>query len=125
MGRLAESITPAFPAFVYTAAYTGLPWGELTSLRRARLDLSTRTLYVVEQLARIDSQWVREASKTKAGRRRVGFPAAVADLLAEHLDAYASLGEDGLVFPNRTGNPVSPIELQLRPLEASQGSSRT
>jgi len=108
VSRLAEAITPAFRAFVYTAAYTGLRWGELTGLRRARLDLPTRTLYVVEQIARIDSQWVRKAPKTKAGRRRVGIPAGVTDLLAEHLATFASPGDDGLVFPNRAGNPVHP-----------------
>ena len=34
--RLAEAITPAFRALVYTAAYSGLRWGEPTGLRRAR-----------------------------------------------------------------------------------------
>ena len=108
VSRLAEAITPAFRALVYTAAYSGLRWGELTGLRRARLDLSTRTVYVVEQIARIDRQWVRKAPKTKAGRRRVGLPAGVAELLAEHVATYSGPGEDGLVFPNRAGNPVHP-----------------
>lgn len=106
--RLAEAITPAFRALVYTAAYTGLRWGELTGLRRGRLDLSTRTLYVVEQVVRIDGQRLRKAPKTKAGRRRVGLPAGVADLLAEHLTAYSARGADALVFPNRAGNPIHP-----------------
>ena len=106
--RLAEAITPAFRALVYTAAYTGLRWGELTGLRRGRLDLSTRTLYVVEQIVRVDGQWLRKAPKTKAGRRRVGLPAGVADLLAEHMAMYSGPGEDALVFPNRAGNPIHP-----------------
>ena len=108
VSRLAESITPAFRALVYTAAYSGLRWGELTGLRRAKLDLSTGTVYVVEQIARIDRQWVRKAPKTKAGRRRVGLPAGVAELLAEHVATYSGPGADGLVFPNRAGNPIHP-----------------
>lgn len=44
VSRLAESITPAFRALVHTAAYSGLRWGELTGLRRAKLDLSTATV---------------------------------------------------------------------------------
>ena len=108
VSRLAEEITPAFCAMVYTAAYTGLRWGELTGLRRGRVDIATRTLYVVEQVVRVDGQWLRKAPKTKAGRRRVGLPAGLADLLADHLATYSAPGVDGLVFPNRAGNPIHP-----------------
>ena len=103
---LAESIGRPFRILVYTAAYTGMRWGELIGLRRARVDLDGPAVSVVEQLAHVDGGWHRKAPKTAAGRRRITLPAFLADLLAEQLDERSAPGPDGLVFPNRAGNPI-------------------
>ena len=39
---LAEAIDPRFRALIYTAAYTGMRWGELAALKIERLNLLTR-----------------------------------------------------------------------------------
>ena len=121
---LAESITPSFRALVLTAAYGGLRWGELIGLRRAEVDLEERAISVVEQLGAVEGMWIRKAPKTKAGRRRVTVPAFLAEDARDHLAVHSAHGDDGLVFPNRAGNPSAVVELQLQPLDAGQAPRR-
>ena len=68
--------------------------------------------------------WGRKAPKIKAGRRRVGLPAGVAGLLADHLATYSGPGDEGLVFPNRAGNPIHPSSFNTahrKPAKAQVG----
>lgn len=54
----------------------------------------------------------------------MGLPAGVAELLAEHLVTYSGPGEDGLVFPNRAGNPIHPSSFNTahwKPAKAQVG----
>jgi integrase len=104
--RLAEAITPRLRTLVYAAAYSGLRWGELIGLRRANVDVERRVIVVVEQLVHLNGRWVRKAPKTKAGRRSVGIPLFLAELLAQQLDEHPGAGPDDLVFPNQAGNPL-------------------
>lgn len=104
VNELAMAINPRLRTFVYTAAYTGLRWGELIGLRRAAVDVPGARLVVVDQLVLVNNQWHRKAPKTAAGRRRVGLPAFLAALLDEQLECHALPCADGLVFPNRAGN---------------------
>ena len=105
---MAEELPPRFPTLVHTAAYTGMRWGELIGLRRARVDLVAPAITVVEQLVILECRWVRKTPKTAAGRRRITLPTFLADLLVAQLDDRAEPGPDGLVFPNRAGNPINP-----------------
>lgn len=103
---LAAAIGQRYRAWVFTAAYTGLRWSETVGLRRPHVIGSRLT--VVEQLVkRADGQWHTDAPKTKAGRRVVTLPPFLAAALDEHLAAYSAPEPDGLVFPNRTGRPMS------------------
>ncbi|HZU72224.1 MAG TPA: site-specific integrase [Acidimicrobiales bacterium] len=104
---LAEATSPWYRTFIYTAAYTGLRWGELTGLRRKRVDLLRRTITVTEQLTAVDGKLVWGEPKTRAGRRTISISTFLADLLDQQLAERSLPGPDGLVFPNGAGNPVS------------------
>ena len=106
--HLAEEITPQFRTLVFAAAYTGMRWGELIGLRRAGVDLAAPAVTVVEQLVIVDGRWVCKTPKTTAGRRRITLPGFLVDLLGAQLEERAGPGPDGLVFPNRVGNPINP-----------------
>src|SRR5207253_2776192 len=83
-------------------------WGELIGLRRRNVDLANRAIVVVEQMVFIEGQFVRKAPKTRAGRRRVTIPTLLAEMLDEQLSERSNPGADGLVFPNKRGNPIHP-----------------
>src|SRR5207253_3614739 len=83
-------------------------WGELIGLRRRNVDLANRAIVVVEQMVFIEGQFVRKAPKTRAGRRRVTIPTLLAEMLDEQLRERSNPSADGLVFPNKRGNPIHP-----------------
>lgn len=104
---LAEAVSPWYRTFIYTAVYTGLRWGELTGLRRKRVDLLRRTVTVAEQLTAVDGKLVWGEPKTKAGRRTLSISAFLAEKLEDQLSERSLPGADGLVFPNSAGKPVA------------------
>ena len=104
---LAEATSPWYRTFIYTAAYTGLRWGELTGLRRKRVDLLRRTITVAEQLTAVNGKLTWGEPKTRAGRRTVSISAFLSDQLEDQFTERSLPGPDGLVFPNGAGNPMS------------------
>ena len=104
---LAEALSPWYRTFIYTAAYTGLRWGELTGLRRKRVDLLRHTITVAEQLTAVDGKLVWGEPKTKAGRRTLSISAFLAEKLEDQLSERSLPGPDGLVFPSSAGKPVA------------------
>ena len=52
--RLAEAIDPRYRVLIYTAAYTGMRWGELAGLRIPRLDLLRGTIDITEALTEVN-----------------------------------------------------------------------
>jgi integrase len=103
---LADAIDPAYAVLVYTAAYTGLRWGELAGLQRQQVELARGTITVVEQLTEVNGTLAFGPPKTAAGRRRVALPAFLVDLLMGHLANHAESGPSGLVFPAVEGGPM-------------------
>lgn len=106
VAELADAIGPDYEALVYTAAYTGLRWGELAGLRRKRVDLLRRTITVVEQLTEVNGSLSFGPPKTKAGRRRVAVPRFVVKHLEHQLAEHSEPGADGLVFPATGSGPM-------------------
>ncbi len=106
--RLAEEISPQFRTLVYTAAYTGMRWGELIGLRRGSVDLAAPAITVVDQLVIVGGRWVRKTPKTSAGRRRITMPGFLIDLLRAQLEERAGPVPDSIVFPNGAGQPIHP-----------------
>ena len=90
------------------AVDSGMRWSELIGLRRSKLDLRTRKVRVTEQLIRLETtEWVRKEPKTPASVRSITISTVTADILASHLERFASPGPDGLAFPNAAGNPIA------------------
>lgn len=100
---LAGAVEPRYRALIFTAAYTGLRWGELAGLRRHRLDLDAATVRVVEALSEVNGRLALGSTKTGA-HRAVSLPHFLIDMLAGHLDAYTSTG--GYVFTSAEGTPL-------------------
>lgn len=88
IARLAGAIEPRYRTLVFTAAYTGLRWGELAGLRRHRLDLDAGTVRVVEALSEVNGHAALGPTKTGA-HRTVSLPPFLVEQLTEQLTAYA------------------------------------
>jgi integrase len=107
VAMLAEAYPDRYRAFIYLAVDSGLRWSELVGLRRSRLDVLNRKVRVTEQLVRLEAgEWLRKEPKTGASVRSLTVSPFTAGLLSDHLDRYSLPGLDGLVFPNRSGNPL-------------------
>jgi integrase len=100
---LAESIDDRYRALIYTAAYTGMRWGELAGLRVPHLDLLRETIDVIEALTEVNG--LVQSGPTKTGKSRtVSIPRFLIDMLAEHLARFPS--KDGFVFASKNGGPL-------------------
>jgi integrase len=101
--RLAEAIEDRYRVLVYTAAYTGMRWGELAGLGVQRLDLLRGTIEVTEALTEVNGH-VR-IGPTKTGKSRtLSIPRFLVALLAEHLATFPTAG--GYVFSSAEGTPL-------------------
>ncbi len=103
LGRLAEAVDPRFRALVLTAGYSGLRAGELSALKLERVLFLRRRLAVVEAHSEVRGRLVTKSTKTRR-RREVPIPAALVDLLSEHVARYPS--KEGFVFTAAEGGPV-------------------
>jgi integrase len=89
-------------ALVLVAVSTGLRWGELSGLKRQRLDLLRRRLAVVETLIEVNGRVSFGQPKTRRSVRSVSLPQQAVDVLARHLVRHT--GE--LVFTSPEGTPL-------------------
>jgi integrase len=84
---LAEAHSERYRTLIYVAIDTGMRWSELVGLRRGSGHVERRKTRVVEQLVqRCDGSRVRRQPKTDAATRTVTDSAAVAAMLADHVD---------------------------------------
>src|SRR5262249_12527554 len=104
------ALLPATPdryrALIGLAAGTGLRWGEAVGLRWDAIDLAAGVVRVV-RVAEEGSGVVRlkPYPKAPASRRAVPLPPFFVELLRLHEKEYP-VGEAGLVFVARTGEPL-------------------
>jgi integrase len=105
---LAEAMPERYQAWAYTMGLVGLRWSEAVGLRRKSVKMLQRRLEVVEQLVyEREVGFVRKNSlKTKASRRTITLGSPLLEILGEHIGKFSLPGDDGLVFPNRLGNPM-------------------
>jgi integrase len=101
--ELAEAIGERYRALIYTAAYTGMRWGEIIALKRDRLHLLKRTVDVVESLAEVNGCFHPQSTKTRA-RRTIILPQFLCEMLGEHIGRYPS--PEGFVFTGARGKPL-------------------
>ncbi len=93
---LAEAHPSGYRALIYVAIDTGMRWSELVGLRRRSVDVAARKVRVVEQLVQLDDGGGSAATRP-AGTRTVTVSAAVAAMLADHLDRFVPPEPDALV----------------------------
>jgi integrase len=107
VARLADAIDPRYRAFVWTAAASGLRFGELTGLDRSRVDLQARKIRVDRALGFVRSEGPSLGPpKSDAAYRSVAIPEQICDLLEEHMAEYSNAGKTGLVFTSVKGSPL-------------------
>ena len=84
-------------------ALTGLRWDELVALRACDLDLDRGTVRVARKFAELQNGR-REAGppKSSAGVRTIAIPAALIQVMREHVADYAASGEE-LIFRGPLG----------------------
>lgn len=102
LDRLVRAVDTHHRALVQTAAGTGLRWGELAGLPRARLDLLRRRLEVAQTLEDVNGQLSIGVPKTSGSRRFVSLPPTPVTVLTGHLEGHSS----ELVFTGSDGTPL-------------------
>jgi integrase len=100
---LADAIEPRYRALIFTAAYTGMRWGELAALRVPRLNLLKGTVEVKESLSEINGHLHVQPPKT-GKPRTLSLPRSLSEMLGEHIGRYPS--EEGFVFTSPEGKPL-------------------
>jgi integrase len=104
--RLAGAILLEYRPMVYVAGVLGLRWSEVAGLRVGRVDLSARTLGVVETLAEVEGQVAFAEVKSPASRRTISMPRFLTSMLAKHLLRLGRPGPEELVFVSPDGGPL-------------------
>jgi integrase len=92
-------------ALIYTAAWTGLRWGELVGLKRDRLDLQKGTIEVREALVDVGGHLSLAPPKTPGSRRTVTLTTENVALLKHHVLTYPP-GQYTLVFSTERRGPI-------------------
>lgn len=105
--RLAEVIEPAFSALVWTAATSGLRYGEPTALRRCDVNLEVGQVDVKKSLSfERGTGPVFGPPKTESGERTVSLDPTTLAILRKHVQVFTEAGADALVFRSVKGSPL-------------------
>lgn len=99
----ADAIEPRYRTLIFSAAYTGMRWGELAALRVSRLNLLKGTVEVKESLSEINGHLHVQPPKT-GKPRTLSLPRSLSEMLGEHIGRYPSA--DGYVFTSPEGKPL-------------------
>jgi len=92
-------------ALIYTAALTGMRWGELVGLQRNCLDLDKRTIEVKVGLVDVAGTMSLDVTKTPASRRTVGLTMKNVVVLKHHIETYPP-GQHTFVFTTARRGPI-------------------
>ncbi|MDX3236377.1 tyrosine-type recombinase/integrase [Streptomyces sp. ME03-5709C] len=104
---VADAMGSRYRLLVLLAAFTGLRFGELASLRRRDVDTAKAVLMVRRSQAEMQNGALFDKAPTSdAGVRPVAFPSELLPDLQRHLDMYAGPGRDGHVFLGPRGGQL-------------------
>lgn len=106
VARLTAAVHPRHRVLVLTAVYGGLRFGELTALRRGRIDIIRGRVRVAETLVDVGGHLSFGPPKTQNSRRSVPLPRRIVAELDEHLGAYVQDEAEALVFSGPRGGPL-------------------
>lgn len=99
---LVNEAPPLYQALIYTAAQTGMRWGELAGLKASRVDLERGVIDVVQGLTYDGGKAAFSPPKTGKSRRAVGITDSTVAALREQIETYG-LGEHDTVFHGPQG----------------------
>jgi integrase len=107
-----DMITQAMPERLRLAVLLG-PWcalryGEMAELRRSDIDLDRGILKVRRGAVWLKGKTMSGSPKTPAGARDVAYPPHLGQAIREHLANHGQPGNDCLLFPSQSGQPISP-----------------
>jgi integrase len=127
VSRIAESMPEPYRLTVWLGAVLGLRWGEVAGLRVKSVDVLGKTISVVEQLTRgKGGRSIVGRPKSLAGIRMISIPAALAELVAEHMTraGLTAADRDIYLFLSDSGTPLDYSNFRRRvwlPAIASAG----
>jgi integrase len=111
--KLLNEVDEPYRTMVELIAATGLRIGELLAVRWRALDLEVGTLTVRESV--YEGKFQRP--KTHKSRRTIPLRPHAITSLKEHRDRSTRKGDDDLVFPNKSGEPLRESKLLERVLQ--------
>jgi integrase len=109
VASIAAATDERYRAMVWIGAVLGLRWAEVAGLQVRAVDLLRGTVTVLQTITRDQKgSPVVGPPKSKAGERTLAIPAALADILAEHLAARGITGADPdrYLFEAPDGGPL-------------------
>src|SRR5262245_29229836 len=96
-----------FRALVLLATFSSLRWGEAIALRRTDIDTERCTVRVRAAYVELSTgPLMLGPPKSRAGRRTIRDPAAIADDIRQHLGTYTGPDAHDLVFTGAKGRPL-------------------
>jgi len=124
VAALAKAMPAARSFAVLISAWCGLRQGELFALRRSDLHvlrddnakIASATVFVTRSVVRSTQPdgtklAFEDNPKSDAGIRRVAIPPHILEALDSHLERFAQMGDNGLLFPNSRGGYLHPSTL--------------
>jgi integrase len=109
VAALAEGMDARYRPMVWLGAVLGWRWEEAAGLKVGALDVLRGTVTVAETNIRdAKGRPVKGPPKSRASGRTVSLPAALGDVLAEHMAArgLTAADTDRLIFEAPTGGPI-------------------
>ena len=115
--RIAEEVPEHYRALVSFLAWTGLRIGEASALRVKNLDLTVRTVRVIENSPEVGGRKYTGPTKTTKART-VRFGVGLGAILKAHLSAYGTpLDPESFVFTSLEGGQVRQNNFRKRILQ--------
>ncbi len=108
VAAMAVAVGPDYGPLVLLGAVTGHRIGELAGLQVRDVDFFRLTVTVRRNVNEVKGVVVIGEPKTDAGRRTMAIPAAMRDVLTEHLRRHDLTAADGdaWLFPSPDGGPL-------------------
>ncbi|QCQ93030.1 tyrosine-type recombinase/integrase [Rhodococcus sp. SGAir0479] len=107
VGALVRSAPEGFEAFIALCAFAGTRAGETAAFRVSDFDFLRREIAVSRQVQRVSSGVVELRPPKYGSERVVAAPAALLDLVAEHIRVHRPSGApDRWLFPGLGENPL-------------------
>lgn len=96
--RALDSAAPEFKAFIALAAFAGLRLGEAAAIQVGDIDFLGRTVSVQRQIQGATRKTTEVAPPKYGSERVVPVPAALTEMLSEHVREVGTQGDDAWLF---------------------------